>query len=57
VYEGTHDSASSQQGLVSHLLGAVTDHGMIGPVLIGPDHVAARERYEAAVTTLDRATT
>jgi len=56
VYEGIHYSAASQQGLVFHLLGAVTDHGKIGMVSIAPDHVAAREQYEAAVTTLDRAT-
>jgi hypothetical protein len=55
VFEGLHYHATSQQGLVFHLLGAVTDHGKIGMVSIGPDHVSAREQYQAAVDTLDRA--
>lgn len=56
VFEGLHYHATSQQGLVFHLLGAVTDHGKIGMVSIGPNHVAAREQYEAAVAKLDSAT-
>lgn len=56
VFEGLHYHATSQQGLVFHLLGAVTDHGKIGMVSIGPDHVAARSQYQVAVDTLDRAT-
>lgn len=56
VYEGVHYHATSQQGLVFHLLGAVTDHGKIGMVSIATDHVAARDQYEKAVTTLDLAT-
>jgi hypothetical protein len=56
VYEGVHFHATSQQGLVFHLLGAVSEHGKIGMVSIAPDHVSARQQYEKAVATLDRAT-
>lgn len=56
VYEGVHYHATSQQGLVFHLLGAVTAHGKIGMVSIAPDHVSARDQYDKAVATLDQAT-
>ena len=56
VYEGVHFHATSQQGLVFHLLGAVTDFGKIGMVSIAPTLVEARQQYEKAVATLDQAT-
>ena len=56
VYEGLHYHAPSQQGLVFHLLGSVTDHGKIGLVSIGSDPASAKSQYDAAVATLDRAT-
>lgn len=54
VYEGLHYHATSQQGLVFHLLGAVTDHGKIGMVSIADTRSAARRQYEAAVASLER---
>jgi hypothetical protein len=56
VLEGLHYNATTQQGLVFHLLGSVTDHGKLGMVSIAGTHRAARQQYEAAVATLDRAT-
>jgi hypothetical protein len=56
VLEGLHYNATSQRGLVFHLLGSVTDHGKLGMVSIGESHRTAKSQYEAAVATLDRAT-
>lgn len=56
VYEGIHFHATSQQGLVFHLLGSVTDHGKLGLVSIAPDLASAEQQYHEAVATLDLAT-
>jgi hypothetical protein len=56
VFEGLHYNATSQQGLVFHLLGSVTDHGKLGMVSIAGSRRDARSQYEAAVTALDRST-
>jgi PGM1 C-terminal domain len=56
VYEGLHYNATSQQGLVFHLLGSVTDHGKLGIVSIAGSRHTATRQYEAAVDALDRAT-
>jgi hypothetical protein len=56
VLEGLHYNATSQAGLVFHLLGSVTDYGKLGMVSIAENAGAARYQYEAAVTALDRAT-
>ncbi|MEA1902350.1 MAG: peptide ligase PGM1-related protein [Actinomycetota bacterium] len=53
VYEGIHYHATSQKGLVFHLLGAVTDFGKIGMVSIAEDRATARHQYDGAVATLD----
>lgn len=57
VMAGLHYDATSQQGLVFHLIGSVTDYGKIGIVSIADSHRAAKDRYEEAVAALDRATT
>jgi hypothetical protein len=56
VYEGLHYNATSQQGLVFHLLGSVTDYGKLGIVSIAGSRSAAGRQYEVAVTALDRST-
>ncbi len=55
VYEGLHYHATTQRGLVFHLLGSVTDHGKIGLVSIAPDLESAKTQYDDAVATLNRA--
>ena len=55
VLEGLHYNATSQQGLVFHLIGSVVDHGKLGMVSIADSHKAARRQYEVAVSSLDRA--
>jgi hypothetical protein len=52
VDEGLHYHAASQQGLVFHLLGAVTEFGKIGMVSIAPTPSQARKQYERAVASL-----
>ncbi|MGD2060494.1 MAG: peptide ligase PGM1-related protein [Acidimicrobiia bacterium] len=56
VLEGLHYDATSQKGLVFHLIGSITDHGKLGMVSIADSHKTARRQYEAAVSALDRAT-
>jgi hypothetical protein len=56
VYHGLHYHAATQQGLVFHLLGAVTEYSKIGMVSIAPTLVGAREQYERAVAILKVAT-
>ena len=56
VLEGLHYNSSTQQGLVFHLLGSVTEHGKLGMVSIADSHKAAKRQYEMAVAALDRAT-
>lgn len=53
VYEGLHYHATTQEGLVFHLLGAVTDHGKIGMVSIAESRKEARRQYKKAVAALD----
>ncbi len=53
VYKDLHYDATSQRGLVFHLMGAVTDHGKVGIVAIDEKRGAARRRYKQAVATLD----
>jgi hypothetical protein len=56
VLEGLHYNNTTQQGLVFHLLGSVTEYGKLGMVSIADGHKAAKRQYEAAVASLDRAT-
>ena len=52
VYEDLHYHATAQEGLVFHLLGAVTDHGKIGMVSIASSRKKARRQYRKAVAAL-----
>ena len=52
VYEELHFDASSQQGVVFHLMGAVTDHGKVGVVSIAPDQASAESQYASTVLAL-----
>lgn len=56
VLESLHYHAASQQGIVFHLLGAVTDFGKIGVLSIAPSLGEAKRQYRLAVETLDTAT-
>lgn len=57
VDEGLHYNATSQKGLVFHLIGSVTEFGKLGMVSIAESHRASKDQYRAAVAALDQATT
>lgn len=56
VLESLHYHAATQQGLVFHMLGGVTDHGKIGVLSIAPNLGESRRQYTTAVEILDAAT-
>ncbi len=55
VLNDLHFDAAAQQGVVFHLLGAITDHGKVGVVSIAEDRRTAFQRYRSAVNALNRA--
>ena len=54
VDNGLHFDAASQQGVVFHLIGALSEHGKLGALCIGPTPERARELYEETVAVLGR---
>ncbi len=51
-----HFDAASQQGVVFHLIGALSEYGKVGTVCIGDSHESARKFYRETVGVLDRET-
>ena len=56
VYKGLHFEASSQVGVVFHLMGALSRYGKLGLVAIGEDLVTADQIYRETLSVLDRET-
>ncbi|HEY5578857.1 MAG TPA: peptide ligase PGM1-related protein [Acidimicrobiia bacterium] len=56
VFWDLHWDATSQQGVVFHLMGAVTEHGKLGLLAVAEDTESAERLYASTVATLDRAT-
>jgi len=54
VNNGLHFDGASQQGVVFHLIGALSQYGKLGTVCIGDSHESAREFYRQTVSVLDR---
>jgi hypothetical protein len=54
VDNGLHFDGASQQGVVFHLIGALSQYGKLGTVCIGDSHESARKFYRDTVTVLDR---
>jgi hypothetical protein len=54
VNNGLHFDGASQQGVVFHLIGALSQYGKLGTVCIGDSHESAREFYRETVSVLDR---
>ena len=54
VNNGLHFDGASQQGVVFHLIGALSQYGKLGTVCIGDSHETAREFYRETVSVLDR---
>jgi hypothetical protein len=54
VNNGLHFDGASQQGVVFHLIGALSQYGKLGTVCIGDSHVSARKFYADTCAVLDR---
>jgi hypothetical protein len=54
VNNGLHFDGASQQGVVFHLIGALSQYGKLGTVCIGDSHESARNFYRDTVAVLDR---
>jgi hypothetical protein len=54
VDNGLHFDGASQQGVVFHLIGALSEYGKVGTVCIGDSHENARKYYRDTVAVLDR---
>ncbi len=52
VYQGIHFDATSQEGLVFHMLGGVTDFGKVGLLSIASDPKTSRSQYDQAIKNL-----
>ena len=53
VYHGLHFHGAMQQGVVFHLIGALSEFGKIGVLCIGDSPAAARRYYDDTVRVLD----
>ncbi len=54
VDNGLHFDSASQQGVVFHLIGALSEYGKLGTVCIGDSHENAQKFYRDTVAVLDR---
>jgi hypothetical protein len=54
VDNGLHFDGASQQGVVFHLIGALSQYGKLGTVCIGDSHESALKFYRDTVAVLDR---
>ena len=48
-----HFHGASQQGVVFHLIGALSEFGKLGAVCVGASHERARELYLETVSILN----
>lgn len=53
VYHGLHFNSAHQEGVVFHLLGALSEFGKLGVLSIGESPERARQLYDEAVQRLD----
>src|ERR687893_782967 len=54
VNNGLHFDSASQQGVIFHLIGALSQYGKLGTVCIGDSHETAQRLYRDTVEVLDR---
>jgi hypothetical protein len=54
VDNGLHFDGAAQQGVVFHLIGALSQYGKLGTVCIGDSHENALKYYRETVAVLDR---
>jgi hypothetical protein len=56
VYHDLHFNGATQQGVVFHLIGALSEHGKLGVLCIGDSPAKAHELYNHTVEILDAET-
>ncbi|NND70213.1 MAG: carboxylate-amine ligase [Rhodothermales bacterium] len=56
VYHDLHFHGATQQGVVFHLIGALSEYGKLGVLCIGDSPTKARELYDHTVEVLDAET-
>lgn len=56
VYHGLHFHGAEQQGVVFHLIGALSEFGKLGVVCLADSPQGAQRRYAETVAVLDRET-
>jgi hypothetical protein len=56
VMNDLHFHAATGEGVVFHLIGALSEFGKIGMVAIGPTPARAQALYDETMACLDRAT-
>jgi hypothetical protein len=54
VLNGLHYDATTHEGVVFHLIGALSEHGKLGVVCVGGSPERAQEFYDKTVEILDR---
>ncbi len=54
VCEGLHYNAAAHEGVVFHIVGALSEYGKLGVVAIAPSHQRAEALYHETVDALDR---
>ena len=55
VENGLHFNSTSQQGVVFHLIGALSEFGKLGTVCVSDSRTGARRLYDDTITALNRA--
>lgn len=56
ICRNLHYDATTQEGVMFHLIGALSEFGKLGMLCIGANHARARALYEATVTVLNEET-
>ena len=56
VYHGLHFDSTTQQGVVFHLMGALSRYGKLGMVAVADDLASAKRIYRDTIAVLDRET-
>ncbi|NPA31910.1 MAG: carboxylate-amine ligase [Chloroflexi bacterium] len=54
VCEGLHYNAAAHEGVVFHIVGALSEYGKLGVVAIGPSYERSEALYHETVAALDR---
>ena len=57
VLHGLHYDVTTQEGVMFHLIGALSEFGKIGVVCVAADHARALALYQKAVAALEAAGT